>query len=586
MKSERVSFCIGAEMTKYLIHGLVLVLLVFLKTPLKADSIPEIVAKAKPAIVEIVSTDAKGTPKTQGTGFFVSPDGLVITNRHVIEGAGTITAVTNNGAMFLFERIFAEPPGADLAVLKFHATDVPFLKLGESTMAVEGQKVIVIGNPTGLMGTVSDGIISAFRENRSLIQITAPVSHGSSGSPVMDETGQVIGIATLGIAEGQNLNFAIPVEQASAALAQPPLSWPTLPRATPTPASDAKVYFDSAEACYERREYDKAISDYTEAIRLDPNYASAFDSRGNAYYARGDYDKAISDFTEAIRLDPNYFRAHVDRGDAYLKQSDFDKAISDYNEAIRLSPNSAWGYAYRATAYEKQGALDKAISDHTEAIRLDPNDGFRYYDRGRAYGKKGDLDKAISDYTEAIRVDPTSSFREDFYFSRGDAYYDLGDYDKAISDLTEAIRLDQTSSGRAAAYQSRGDAYEKHGDHDKAFSDYNEAIRLDPNNASAYASRGKAYYDRGDYDKAISDLAEAIRLDPRSTSNVFAYDTRGKAYCARGDFDKAISDYNEAIRILPLYAFYEARGNAYLHTGNRDKADADFAIAKGQKAGQ
>ena len=81
--------------------------------------------------------------------------------------------------------------------------------------------MIVIGNPTGLTGTVSDGIISAFLENRSLIQITAPISPGSSGSPVMDEDGQVIGVATLQIVEGQNLNFAIAVEKVSAALPQP-----------------------------------------------------------------------------------------------------------------------------------------------------------------------------------------------------------------------------------------------------------------------------------------------------------------------------------------------------------------------------
>ena len=102
------------------------------------------------------------------------------------------------------------------ALLKFNATDVGFLTLRNSSDAVEGEKVLVIGNPEGLRGTVSDGIISAFRENRSLIQITAPISPGSSGSPVLDETGQVIGMATLVEKEGQNLNFAISAEVISA----------------------------------------------------------------------------------------------------------------------------------------------------------------------------------------------------------------------------------------------------------------------------------------------------------------------------------------------------------------------------------
>jgi hypothetical protein len=109
----------------------------------------------------------------------------------------------------------------DLAVLKFAFDGAPYLKLGQSADAVEGQKVLVIGSPEGLQGTVSDGIISAFRENRSMIQITAPISPGSSGSPVMNESGEVIGVATMITKEGQNLGFAIAVEQVQRALAAP-----------------------------------------------------------------------------------------------------------------------------------------------------------------------------------------------------------------------------------------------------------------------------------------------------------------------------------------------------------------------------
>jgi Tfp pilus assembly protein PilF len=394
-------------MTKFLRCALILVSLVFSTTPLRADSIPEIVAKAKPAVVEIVTTNATRTPKTLGTGFFISPDGLVVTNQHVIKGADSITAVSNNGAIFLLERVVAQPVGVDLVVLKFHALDVPFLKLGGSTVAVEGQKVIVIGNPTGLMGTVSDGIISAFRENRSLIQITAPISPGSSGSPVMDENGQVIGVATLQSVEGQNLNFAIPVEQVlSAPLVQLltglPFSGETLPSATLRPANNAKPYFDS----------------------------------GLAYLGSKDFDKAISDLTEAIRLDPNSFVAYAERGWAYFVHSDYDKAISDYNDVIRLDPNNTSAYDTRGTAYEIRGNLDKAISDFTEEIRINQTVSGRahaYHKRGFAYGKRGDLDKAISDYNEAIRLDPNHDY---YYYNRGNAYADQGKLDAAISNYT------------------------------------------------------------------------------------------------------------------------------------------------------
>jgi hypothetical protein len=189
--------------------------------PSRADSIPQLVAKTKPATVQILALDENWSPIKSGTGFFVSADGLIVTNYHVIQGAAHLAARTNEGATFEFQRIVAQPQGIDLAILKFSADGVSFLKLGTSTDAVEGQQVIVIGSPEGLQGTVTEGIISAFRENRSMIQITAPISHGSSGSPVIDEDGRVIGVATLVVKEGQNLGFAIAVEEVTRALTSP-----------------------------------------------------------------------------------------------------------------------------------------------------------------------------------------------------------------------------------------------------------------------------------------------------------------------------------------------------------------------------
>ena len=112
--------------------------------------------------------------------------------------------------MFKLECVMTCSSEHDLALIKFAAHGVPFLRPRNTgpELAV-GDKTIVIGNPSGLTGTVSEGIISAFRENGSIIQITAPISPGSSGSPVLDENGEVIGVATSQKQEGQNLNFAI-----------------------------------------------------------------------------------------------------------------------------------------------------------------------------------------------------------------------------------------------------------------------------------------------------------------------------------------------------------------------------------------
>jgi len=185
---------------------------------LKSDPIPDIVARSKSAIIEIIAFDNQNRPIKSGTGFFITGDGVAVTNLHVIQGASSLAAMANDGALFAFESVLYVPSGVDLAILKFTAHDAQWLKLGRSDSAMEGQRVLVIGNPTGLQGTVSDGLIAAFRENHSMIQITAPISPGSSGSPVLDENGLVIGVATLQRVDGQNLNFAIAVESVKFAL--------------------------------------------------------------------------------------------------------------------------------------------------------------------------------------------------------------------------------------------------------------------------------------------------------------------------------------------------------------------------------
>jgi S1-C subfamily serine protease len=174
--------------------------------------IPALVRQAKPAVVQLITLDRQNNPLVTATGFFISADADLLTNYHVISGANSVIAKTPSGAVYLLKRIVSVSPSADVAVLQFYATDVPYLSIGSATNAVEGQRVLVIGNPEGLEGTVSDGIISAFRDNRSMIQITAAISPGSSGSPVIDDSGNVIGIATMIYKDGQNLNFAISSE--------------------------------------------------------------------------------------------------------------------------------------------------------------------------------------------------------------------------------------------------------------------------------------------------------------------------------------------------------------------------------------
>ena len=201
-------------------------------------------------------------------------------------------------------------------------------------------------------------------------------------------------------------------------------------------------------------EFDKAIAQFTEVIRLDPKNAAAYANRGETYGHKGELDKRIADDSEAIRLDPKNAAAYDNRGSAHREKGENDKAIADYTEAIRLNPKHVWSYYERALAYEGKGEDDKAIAGFSEAIRLKPDYIEAYYQRALAYAGKGENDKAIADWSEVVRLDPRSySHRLD----RGQAYFDKGLLNEARADFSEALRLEPADPGGAsrAACRSR-----------------------------------------------------------------------------------------------------------------------------------
>ena len=190
---------------------------IFALPALAQEKLPEIVKKIEPATVVILTYDKDGKIIGQGSGFFISKNGDVITNRHVLAGAHRAEVKTINGKVYPIMLIVAEDKEADIirASVNLPVESVYPLSVSSSIPEV-GERVAIIGSPLGLERTVSDGIVSAVREIPAfgkIYQITAPISSGSSGSPVVNMKGEVIGVATFQFVEGQNLNFAIPGER-------------------------------------------------------------------------------------------------------------------------------------------------------------------------------------------------------------------------------------------------------------------------------------------------------------------------------------------------------------------------------------
>lgn len=183
-----------------------------------ANTAAEIARAVFPSVVLVTMQDAKGQPVALGSGFFVAKD-TIATNLHVIDGAAAGYAkVIGLPTKLTIEGVVSVDVLHDLALLKLSGSSAPPLQIANRVSISTGDPVFAIGNPRGLEGTFSQGIISSVRQIGAdrILQITAPISPGSSGGPVVDETGTVVGVAVASIANAQNLNFAIPSDYLSA----------------------------------------------------------------------------------------------------------------------------------------------------------------------------------------------------------------------------------------------------------------------------------------------------------------------------------------------------------------------------------
>ena len=185
---------------------------------------------------------------------------------------------------------------------------------------------------------------------------------------------------------------------------------------------------------------DEAFSYFDERVRANNKDAFALAHRGRVWKEQGDYEKALADLNEAIRLDPDRPAYFSNRGMVYDRLEEYDRAIGDYNEALRRDPTDAQTYSNRGRTYRAKKDYDQAVNDFNQAIRLDPQLADAYFHRGNAYKGRKAYSQAVRDYSEAIRLDPNWP---DPYFNRANARRANKEYDQAVDDYRQVIRLDR-----------------------------------------------------------------------------------------------------------------------------------------------
>lgn len=332
----------------------------------------ELATKVAPCVFLIQVADANGTKVGTGTGFSVSRDGLVATNYHVVEAGQTFSIVTNQGARFEDARVIIEDPATDLALLKIDGKGLPFLTLAETSDVPVGKRVAALGSPEGLAGSLSEGIVSAPPRNLSekfpdralpnrgvLIQTTADISPGSSGSPLFDGEGRVLGVMTMifrGQGDAQNLNFAVPVEALIPLLSKPKEEWLDI-RLKPvdstsnTPGGDASAFTppDDVEvfALSEKMEALEWLDSMKIASRLTEKYPdSAYAHFNHGYCAsklRLDKQAEIS-YRKVVEIAPTDYDTWNNLGVVLRNQRLLPESLMALEKSVSLQPDNAMAW--------------------------------------------------------------------------------------------------------------------------------------------------------------------------------------------------------------------------------------------------
>jgi len=354
---------------------LIVVALVSFQESLAQENLPELVKRVKPAIVAIVTYDASGAPLMTGSGFFLRP-GQVVTNLHVIRGARRceVKTLDGKGRIYPVAGVLDVDEEGDLAML---SVELPPSRVRSSALAnqlpEEGEKIFVIGNPLKLEGSVSDGIVSAVRELPNIgkiIQITAPISHGNSGSPVFNLKGEVVGVVTIKVTNGQNINLAIGAARVRQLHAGKRRLLADLIMRDKNGDPSETLYKTGLDSLW-LGNFDNALAYFENAVNKNPARADAWVQVGYCKVKQGKNDEAIKAYQQAVLLMPESDEVRNKLGDAYYYSGRLMEAIAAYKEAVRLRPQSPEGYYNLALAYFENGNQHQGMTVARALKQLD-----------------------------------------------------------------------------------------------------------------------------------------------------------------------------------------------------------------------
>lgn len=334
---------------------LIIANIIFFPYPVSAK-VPEIVMSQVNSVATLYVYE-RGVRVSSATCFVVDSSGILATNNHVIAEASretTFLVKFKNSDLLSVDEIIYKDESNDLALLKITKKGLKPVVITPSSKYIPGDDVIVIGSPLGLDLTVSNGIVSGLRSDQNLIQITAPISPGSSGSPVFNTSGQVIGVVTMLATAGQNVNFAVPIKYVTSLLAKSKTSYQSIKNSIARSKYEGTLAQDGSAIV--------KVNELLKAVESEPNNPTIWHSLGMLYISLFRYKDAAKSLDIALKYDPNNSTIQSARGYVDFKLGRINRAVTRIEGVLINNNNHLPSLYYLGQIYSSQNnKLDYAI---------------------------------------------------------------------------------------------------------------------------------------------------------------------------------------------------------------------------------
>ncbi|NTU58978.1 MAG: tetratricopeptide repeat protein [Chlorobiaceae bacterium] len=483
-------------------------LFVVLTSPgrLEAKSAVEVFEQASKSVVVVYNLDDNGNRQQIASGV-IMPNGDVATNHHVIQKAARL-AVVYNGKSFSAKPRYSDQE-RDICMLEVPGLKAPRAVIGNSRALKIGSRVYAIGSPRGLELTLSDGIISGFREvdGGYFIQTTAPISSGSSGGGLFDEEGCLIGLPTFFLTEGQQLNFAVPVEWV--------LEIPKRQNSIAIKAQSNTERLKKTIILEQKKDWLGMLRECSLWIKAHPKSSDAWYCSGLAYSRIGDIPNAIKAFKYALQIHPCNSAAWNDLGVAYGYSGMKVEAIEAYRKAVMTNRNNASAWHNLGIQHQKNNDRVAAGESFRQALRINPNYISAWFNLGVTLKNEGSNSEAIDAFEQVVRLNRNNAFA---WYNIGVAYREIGDSARAIDAFQQALNINPNYD---ACWMNLAYTFGLAGKNAEKFRTYCMAISINPNNADAWVGLGVDYYGSGQTDKAVEAYKQALSINSKNVQALF-----------------------------------------------------------------